>query len=151
MMDLKDEGPSLWDADDLEAILEHQLAAPLEADLRGARPGFAAWLAEINATLRPPIATFGDLLSHAQAPIELLEVLKDFAKGCRSNADGPLPDDIATVLYLAAIAAAMVRHGARITRLGDEGVRHGLEWAQRQPWLDPKTRELLERGREAFR
>lgn len=149
MMDLDLEGPSLWDARDLEAVLEHQLAAPLETDLAGARPGFAGWLAGLNAALRPPVATFADLFSHPAPPVELLELVKDFAKRRRSDPDGPLPEDIATVLYLAAIAAALVRRGARITRLSGDGLRHGLEWSLRQPWLDPRLRDLFERAREA--
>ncbi len=150
MMDLKTEGLSHWDARDLEAVFEHQLRAPLESDLAAMRPGMGAWLAELNAGLDPPVRTFGDLFSHAQPPRELLDLVKDFAKKCRSDPEGPLPDDVAAVLYLAAIAAARTRRGERITRLADEGLRHGMGWAVRQTWLDPGTRGLLEEGRTAF-
>ena len=151
MMELKSDEGTLWEADDLEGILEHQLAASLEADLADLRPGLRGRLEELGAAGGPPIATFKDLLEHPRPPLELLELTKRFAKRCRSNPEGPLPDDIATVLYLAAIAAAMTRCGTRITKLGDEGVRHGLEWAVRQPWLDASTRELLEQGCEVLR
>ena len=90
------------------------------------------------------------MLEHPRPPLELLELTKQFAKKCRSNPDGPLPDDIASVLYLAAIAAAMTRCGARITKLGDVGMHHGLRWALRQSWLDASLRELFARGCEAF-
>ena len=150
MMELKSDEGALWDTDDLEGILEHQLAASLEADLADLRPGLPARLEELGAADGPPIATFRDLLEHPRPPLELLELTKQFGKRCRSNPDGPLPDDIATVLYLAAIAAAMTRCGTRITKLGDEGMRHGLQWALRQPWLDASMRELLEHGCEVF-
>ena len=39
MMELKSDEGALWEADDLEGILEHQLAAPLEADLADLLPG----------------------------------------------------------------------------------------------------------------
>jgi hypothetical protein len=146
MLELKSADQPHWDAEDLEGILEHQLAAPLEADLADLRPGLRRRLAELGAAGGPPIATFRDLLEHPRPPLELLELTKRFAKRCRSNPDAPLPDDIATVLYLAAIAAAMTRCATRITGLGDEGMRHGLRWALGRPWLDASTRKLLQRG-----
>jgi len=150
MMELKGDEGALWDSDDLEGMWEHQLAASLEADLGDLRPGLRARLEELVAPGGPPLATFRDLLEHPDPPLELLELTKQFAKRCRSNPEGPLPDDIATVLYLAAIAAAMTRCGSRITKLSDEGMGHGLRWALRQPWLDRSLRELLGQGCDAF-
>ena len=147
-LDTGDEAP--WNGDDLGAVFDHQRAASLEADLAGLRPGLRGLLAELNVGNDPPIATFGELLNHPRPPLELLELTKQFAKRCRNNPDGPLPDDIATVLYLATIAAARTRLATRITKLGDEGIRHGLRWAVRQPWLDAQTRGMLERACEAF-
>jgi hypothetical protein len=150
MLDLQADGSALWSPEDLGAIYEHQLAASIEVDFRSLRPGMARSLAELGAAGGSPIATFRDLFGHPKPPLELLELTKQFAKDCRGNPDGPLPDEVATVLYLAAIAAAMVRCEARITKLDDAGMRHGLHWALRQSWLDPATRQLLQKGCEAF-
>jgi hypothetical protein len=150
MMDLRAEEHELWDVQDLAAVLEHQLAAPLEADLGGLRPGLGGLLERLQPAGGPPIRTFKDLLDHPHPPLELLELCKQFGKRCRSNPDGPLPEDIATALYLASIAAAITRGGQRITKLADEGMRHGYRWALKQSWLDPSTRRLLEEGLKAF-
>ena len=100
-----------------------------------------------NATETPPINSFNDLLHHPRPPIELLELTKAFAKACRSHPDSPLPDEVATVLYLGSIVAAMTRCDRPISKLGSDGLRHGLDWALNQPWLDQPTRNLLEEGR----
>lgn len=150
MMALDTHEESLWNPDDLGDVLEHQLNTALEADLAGLRPGLRGRLAELNAADGPRITTFRDLFVHPRPPLELLELTKQFAKRCRSNRDAPLPEDIATVLYLAAIVAAITCLGARITKLSNEGMRHGLAWALRQTWLDETIRALLERGVEAF-
>ena len=54
-----------------------------------------------------------------------------------------MPRDIATMLYFACAAAALVRCGERITRLDDTKLREGLEWAIAQSWLDGTSRELF--------
>ena len=42
-----------------------------------------------------------------------------------------------------AIAAALVRLDARITRLPEAELRRGLLWTREQPWLDEETKQLL--------
>ena len=150
MMDLGNDDQVLWNAQDLGPIVQHQLSASLEGDLADLGPGLHARLKELRTAGADPIVTFRDLLKHPEPPLELLELTKQFAKRCRSNPDGPLPDDVATVLYLAAIAAAMVRLGARITKLNNEGMQHGLRWALGQTWLDASLPDLLQHGYEAF-
>lgn len=53
--------------------------------------------------------SFGDLLSHPNPPEELLKATKDFAKTCRLGPHKTLPPEIASALYYASIAAALVR------------------------------------------
>ncbi len=134
---------------ELGTILEHQLAAPIEPDLSSRDKDLPRKLEAFNATETRPINTFNDLLHHPRPPIELLELTKDFAKACRSHPDSPLPDEIATVLYLGSIVAARTRCDRPISKLGSEGLRHGLDWALSQSWLDQSTRALLEQGRQA--
>jgi len=149
LMDLRLDGQSLWKPEERGAILQHQLAAPLALDLGPLAPGHGeARGAEAGAA--PVLRTFGDLLFHPAPPVEWLESVKQFAKGCRSRPEGPLPDEIATVLYLMSIAAALVRCRRRITRQDDASLSYGLEWALDQPWVDARTRALLEEGRRAM-
>jgi hypothetical protein len=146
MIDLDPDAPALWNRDELKELLEHQLAAPLEFDLIGVdRAELDGLLAKREAG--PKIETFGDLMRHPRPPVGLLNWTKEFAKAARDHPDSPLPDEVASVLYLASIVAAMTRCGERLTRLGDDGLLHGLAWALKQTWLDESVRKLLKEGR----
>jgi hypothetical protein len=148
MMDLGPGGEHPWVPEELGQILEHQLSAPLEFDLLGLDDGVVSRLRS-QCRADPPIETFRDLLHHPSPPIEFLELTKESAKTGRSHPDSPLPDEVASVLYLLSIVVAMAKCGRRITRLSDEGLRVGLGWALDQPWLDDSTRSLLEEGLKA--
>lgn len=146
MFDLDCDGARLWEPEELGAILEHQLAASVEYDLGRLDKDVAERLAAVNSAGGPPIDSFKDLLHHPQPPLEIVELTKRFAKACRSNPGGPLPDEVATVLYFLAIVVAMTRCRQRITGMDDQSLRHGLRWVLGQSWLDRATRELFEEG-----
>ncbi|MBN2475457.1 MAG: hypothetical protein JXB62_12675 [Pirellulales bacterium] len=146
MMDLGLEDTDLWDRKELGAMLKHQLAAPVLDDLGHSEKHLAEQLEAAD----PPIRSFQDLLHHTHPPVEALDMTKRFAKACRKHPDSPLPDEIATVLYFLSIAAALIKCGRRITRMDDQALKHSLEWALRQRWVDPASRELLREGREAI-
>jgi hypothetical protein len=136
----------LWRPDEMAAIFEHQMAAPLVVDLRGLAPPVARRLEALAGGQGAPAQSFADLLRQQNPPLELLELVKDFAK---TNADHPengLPREIAAVLYYACIAAALLRLKARISKLSDADLGRGLRWAVEQPWLDEETRHLLARA-----
>ncbi len=100
-------------------------------------------LEALAAAQGAPCQSFGDLLRQPSPPLELLELVKDFAK---ANADHPehgLPKEIAAVLYYACIAAALLRLKARISKLSEADLGRGLRWAAEQPWLDEETTQLL--------
>ena len=115
----------LWKPDELRSIFLHQLDAPVEGDL-----GAASAL------------SFGQLLRDERPSLALLKSVKDFAKRSR-NSDSPLPEDVATALYFAAIGAALLRHGQRITDLDDKGLARGFGWGVAQPWVDDQTKRLF--------
>ena len=143
---------ALWTAQDLEAILEHQLDAKIDFDLIRFGESRAEDLRQqLGSVKGPAIRTFRDLLEHPSPPIELLDATRRFAKSCRSRAEGPLPDEIATVLYFASAVVAMVKCERRISRLDDDGLRYALDWALEQPWLDDSIRDLFARGRQTLK
>lgn len=142
LLDLSDAAGDLWMPDELGAILEHQLDAPLAADLGRFEPGLDARLAALRPD-GPPIRTFRDLFSHPRPPVELLDATKRFAKHCRNHARNVLPVEVASVLYLLSIVVAMRRCGQRISGLDAESLRYGVDWARKQPWLNAATRSLL--------
>ena len=120
---------------ELGAILEHQLATPLEIDL-----------GEIPKSQNAP-RTLGELLAGPSIPpLELLERVKSFAKFCKSTPDGPLPAEVGSVLYFATIVRAQLVHGTRISALSDANLADGFRWSLQQPWITHGLRELLEKG-----
>jgi hypothetical protein len=131
--------PEALTADELASVLRHQLDTPLEIDLDEAKaPEGAAHAGRI---------TFGELLRATHPPLDLLERVRHFAKACKSRPDGPLPREVATALYFAAIVKAMLSCGTRTTALPDEALKSGVRWTLAQPWVPPELRALLEEGR----
>jgi hypothetical protein len=143
---------ALWGPQELGAILQHQLDAEVAFDL--SRLGQVR-VQEVERALASiqgsPIRTFRELFEHPSPPIELVDLSRRFAKACRSSRDGPLPNEIATVLYFASIVVAMITCGRRISKLDDEAIGYALDWALDQPWLDESIRGLISRGRQAVK
>ena len=133
-MMLKVEGVDRWRPDEMAAILRHQLSSQLESDLAG--------VDRTDPATSP--MTFGQLLHHVRPPVALLERVKLFAKASKIRATGPLPPQVATVLYFASIVVARLRCDARISGLDDDAIRKGTQWALAQSWLDQPTRTLFE-------
>ncbi len=150
MMQLGAESKPLWEPEELGEILRHQLSAPLDSDSPALDENLIGKLRSAEAS-GPPIQTFDDLLHHPRPPVELLEWTKQFAKTCRSHPDGPLPEEVASVLHILSVVAALVKCGRRITGLNDDGIRFTIGWALSLPWLDERTRGLLKEGRWALK
>jgi hypothetical protein len=124
-----------WRQDDLSGILDHQLQTPLMCDLRP-DPGQLVRLREISSFAgAPPLNTFTDLLNHPSPPLWLVKLAKNFAKNLDGQTEHALPEEIASTMYLAAIALALVRLGERITALNDAGLIEGFKWVARQRWM----------------
>jgi hypothetical protein len=140
-----DESEHGWREEDLREILEHQLRAPLLFDLRG--------IGENDAFVTVPkeqvseIRSFGELFRHPEPPVGLLWLVKEFAKAGDKRPDNPLPPQIATVLYYAAIVTARLRHGQNISTLSEESLREGVEWAIGRKWIG-ELRELFDAAAE---
>ena len=71
---------ALWEPEEMRAMWQHQLRAPLEADFSTMHK------ADSNALKHAPEAAafdkknFGELLHHSNPPLALLKLTKDFAK-----------------------------------------------------------------------
>jgi hypothetical protein len=149
LMDFAHDDDPLWSQQELGAIWRHQLQTSLISSPEvEANESLTASLAR-HAQSVPPIRTFGELLSHAQPPVELLEFVKQYAKSCRIGTDAAIPDEIATVLYIVSIVAAMTKCDRAISKMDAIAQRHCVDWALEQTWLDEPTRRLLESGSDA--
>lgn len=121
--------PRAWAAGpELGEVLAHQLRAPVAADLKLPAAG--------------PM-TFGDLLAMDLPPVEVLRAAKDFFKAALLAADGPLPHDVARLLYYGAIGVAGARLRESISSLSRAELSQGLKWAIDRPWLPEPLRATL--------
>jgi hypothetical protein len=147
LLDRAREDAPRWLTGDLADILAHQLRAPLMFDLKTVRPVIEESDREPDPLGRPggpEIHSLGELLVHPSPPAALLRLTKEFAKTSDSQPGSALPSEVASLLYFAAIAAALVRLGERITALDDSAIRDGVRWSLAQPWIDSLTRSLFE-------
>jgi hypothetical protein len=146
MMDASDDGKESWTAEDLGAILEHQLSVAVEASLSAAGQASVQHVLGLAAGASPAIKTFRDLLQHPRPPRELLELTKRSAKQCRNCPNSLLPDEVATVLYFLSIVTALTQCRASISGLDTRALQSGLEWVLEQNWLSEEIRELFREG-----
>jgi hypothetical protein len=129
-----------WTVDELGQVLVHQLSAPLLFDLASITSTCPDLTLAKDLGGQP--ASFGELFRHPQPPIELLQLVKEFAKTSDQRENCPLPSEVSTVLYYAAILSARLRLNEHISTLSPELLRDGIRWALNQPWLGP-IRELF--------
>jgi hypothetical protein len=140
-----------WRSDELGEILWHQLQAPLVFDLTSAGGGDAGSSTSLARDVEAGQASnFGALFLHPHPPLPLLRLTKRFAKTSDRRAADPLPAEVATVLYYAAIVAARLRHGERISRVSDATLHDGTAWILRQQWVTGQLRELFVEAQEMF-
>lgn len=135
-----------WEPFELGAIFEHLWAAPVEYELEG-------WISdtvppETASETNPEIwpRSYGELFRHPSPPLQLLIMVKEFAKAHFDHPDSPLPREIALVLYSVCIHAASVRLGKRITSLDDATLLEAGEWLLVQDWVDRPTKQLVRDG-----
>ena len=144
LLDLSPDAGRLWRDEELGSLLRHQMTAPMQVDLINLERGLALKVRTLAEAQGLTLKSFGDLLAHPNPPVELLKITKDFAKACRLSPRSPVPHEIASVLYFASIAAAMVRCRRRITGLTNDALAEGFRLVLSQPWLDAPTRALTE-------
>jgi hypothetical protein len=134
-----------WSRADAAAALRQQLDAPLLPDLLNI-PGIERGRLEALVRSRPDTVSFAAQLTGRDPTTELLDAVKRWARIMREQRSSPLQGGPATVLYYAAIAAALSRTRQRITRLSTLELRAGFDWALVQEGaegLQPLFREAL--------
>jgi len=143
LMATGEERAKLWRPDELAAILRHQMSAPMLVDLGSFDARTATKLRTLSEAQGLLLKSFSDLFHHPAPPIELLELVKNFAKANLDHPESGLPGEIASALYYTSIASALVHLDSRISQLLDSDLRRGLHWTEEQAWLDEKTKGLL--------
>jgi len=142
MLELRDPDQHAWRPHELRDMLAHQLSAPLQLSL-GALSAEVAHQVRLAHPPVDPLLTLAELLRHPQPPVELLKLVKRFAKMCRRDPQNPLPPDLVMLLYYASIAASLVRLQKAISDLPPASLMHGLTWLAAQDWVDDEVKSLL--------
>src|ERR1700749_2217776 len=75
-----DEPARLWRPEELAALVKHQMSAPVLVDRGGFDTFTAARLKTLSEAQGLVLKSFSDLFHHPAPPIELLELVKNFAK-----------------------------------------------------------------------
>ena len=135
---MRDDHGNPRDKDDLRAILQRQLHTPLQAELAE-----AAAMTDHNSEIGSAQPTFADLLLQHNPPMKLLSAVKQFAKLHRKDPKSPLPADVATAIYFACLAAAVLSTQGEISELDDKATLEGFKWCQEQPWMDERIGALV--------
>jgi len=148
LMATGEERCKLWRPDELAAMFRHQMSAPMLVDLGAFDQRTATRLRTLSEAQGLLLKSFADLFHHPAPLIELLELVKDFAKANLDQPESGLPGEIAAALYYTSIASALVRLDTRISQLPDADLQRGLHWTMEQAWLDEKTKELLAKAVE---
>lgn len=139
-----------WKLDELPSILKHQWSAPLHPDLSQIDPALENRLEQARRSSARQWRCFADILEDSQVPLEVLQILLDFAKASWTHPHRPMPQAIAQVMYYACIAKAWRGHQLIIGGLEERHVRRGFEWALSLSWLDDATRQVFAEARQSL-
>jgi hypothetical protein len=150
LMDLGSHPARVWHPEELGAVYRHQMAAPISVDLEGLPRPISGQLRNLTDANGLLLKSFQELFDHARPPLELLSIVKEFAKRNRGRPESLLPDEVATVLYFLSIATALLRWQERISRLSDDELQAGFKWSLAQPWIDDSGRNILTAARNCL-
>jgi hypothetical protein len=144
VLSLDDSAVEFWDPRDYPQLVRHQLDSPLAQELAGIYPAKRAEIEQ--AVYDGPVRCLADLLRHAQPPVKLLELERQLFKAQTGHHPALLPPEVAFAFYYALSAVGMMRLGRWFSRLDDAGLRHGLQWALSQAWIDDQLRDIFQEG-----
>lgn len=140
LLDANESTDAGWTESDYGSLLDHQLSSPLLDDLSSIFSDVAEVLPATNCR------TFGELLFNPPSSLPALKMVRHFAKNLITRDDRSYPDEVARVLYFAAIAAAQVHRSERITKLEPHPLREGYEWARSRSWISGELRDLFDQA-----
>jgi hypothetical protein len=137
---------SRWSQEELGEMLAHQLRTPFRDDLAALS---ADWAKQLDRLAVPEERnlSIGHILRSPQPRMELLQLIKDFAKRAIDREVSALPEELGGLLYYASISTAWIRLQTKLHSLNDAALKQGLTWATSQSWITPELRELFESHR----
>jgi len=91
--------------------------------------------------------SLGEVFLDPQSDVELLEALKDCSKRLSSALDSEAESALATTLYFAALASALVYHDKKVTQSTHEKLEESFTLLAQKRWMAPEMIELFSRAR----
>ena len=151
LINLDETTPDPWNPDDIAAMVRHQFMAPLDFDLSAVEETKTEGTAPrqtLTQAATAHIRTFEDLLFHAEPPLELLRLSKEFFKSRTQSQRKDSPEwQVAYLFYLLSILVGR-RRDPRISGLTRAELLRATEWALSRVRVDRKTRKLLAQARK---
>jgi hypothetical protein len=96
-------------------------------------------------------APLGEVLTNPATDVGMLEAVKDYFKELSSRSRRGDAHAATVTIYYAAIAAALVFQGRRITAHSPEKLEKSLGMLIAKPWMAPDLARLFERARKSCR
>jgi predicted RNase H-like nuclease (RuvC/YqgF family) len=87
--------------------------------------------------------SFGALLLDPETDLTVIETIKVLHKRQAESTVSESRQAVATAIYYAAIASALVHHDVRITKLSYESLGRSFEELVRSNWLPPGMKQLF--------
>ena len=141
--------PSATDKDrSVACVLEAKLASelPLDVSVADSLPAVLGRPCDCLRGYRG--RSTAEVLLDPQADVSALTVLKDYAKELVRRSRSEVTTSVATVLYYAAIASAIVFHDAKITQHDYGQLERSFAELAREPWLTADLQALIAGARQ---
>jgi hypothetical protein len=124
-------------------ILAAKLASelPLDVSVADSLPAVLGRACDSMAVYRG--CCTAELLLDPRADVDALVTLKDYAKELVRRSRSEVTTTVATVLYYAAIASAIVFHDAKVTQHDYRQLARSFTELEEQPWLPPSLLTLV--------
>lgn len=87
--------------------------------------------------------SLGDVLLNNRADIDTLRALKEGAKILAANLDSQVETALATCLYFAALASALIFHDRKLTRHSDTKLQESFSMMIEKHWMTPELVPLF--------
>jgi hypothetical protein len=112
----------------------------------------SAVLGRSCSEMRPCVGrALGEVLTDPETDVVALRTLKDYGKRLVSASGSKAEQAAATAVYYAAIVAALVFHGRRITRYSYRQLDENLARLEGKAWLPLELNALFRKAREICR
>jgi len=91
----------------------------------------------------------GQYLDDRTIPLDILRDIKAYGAGLSRNAESEIEREPAHVIYYAAIAAALVHHGQKITEFTCNSLHQSYSLLAEMPWITTSLRKLFQQAATA--